>query len=88
MKGGLFQQASALKAIITNKSWPGARLLTEGLITPAEAVCDRCDTGAIETPAHRYYQCADNNNIDDPCIAKSDWLTQQAVDGWERTPCL
>lgn len=62
-----------------NKFWSKERLLKAGIITEAEAKCDRCGAN-LGTDFHRYSQCPGNNLIEDECIGKSNWMAQKAKD--------
>ena len=76
----MFEEARALGCIICNKSWTGARLLEANIIEdPAQAECQRCKKGLLETSFHRYYGCEANADIDSHFVRKSHDIRHKAV---------
>ena len=64
IKQSMPDAAKALETIVTNRSWPGQRLMDEEVSVDDEHIkCARCGI-AVETPLHRRWQCPANDHID------------------------
>ena len=50
--------------------------------------CNRCPGQHLETPWHKFYACADNDDIGNPIIASTKWLIPMAEKTWDSNRCL
>ncbi len=53
-----------------------------------EHLCHRCKLRCINTTWHKFWECEDNDHIDDPFKSKSNWLCKHARKGWDSHRCL
>ena len=74
-----FEEAKALECLVCNKSWNGARLFHSDIIDYPQAMCTRCDSGALETPFHRYCSCKANDLIESDHVRKTQDLCRKAA---------
>jgi hypothetical protein len=85
LKEGLYEEAKALEAIVTNKTWCGHRLLTAGVVDESGAMCTRCGL-SIETSFHKYYQCLANDGIDSKHLSTKTALGHSFENAAKRSP--
>ncbi len=74
-----FAAAKALDLIVTGAL--GDTSETDPSLVETEHLCHRCNLGVIATRKHDYYECPDNDTIDNPFINKTNWLKIQVSKG-------
>ena len=88
IKEGHTEAAKALITVVTNRSWPGDRLLQEGVVDKEEdAICVRCNEG-VDSALHRRWLCKANDCIDHWAIRATKKLKQRATNEFVERACL
>lgn len=85
LREGKRKEAFALEGVVLNRAWCNHRIaikLPPADLETAERIrkCPRCNSGADDTPTHRYHTCPANLNIDSEYVKSTQYLCAIAVE--------
>ena len=72
--------ADARRWCLQHKRYDAARAVeaaVRGAIWNTDSSCTTCRCGQLDSPAHRYFECPLLKEMDDECIASSQWLARE-----------